>query len=776
MFINSPGVQINEKDLSLRASTSTGTTVVVPGFASQGPSSEPLFITTVSELESVYGIPTTPAERYFYYSCKQVLESPGTLISLRLPYGDNTGTDFAKAYSGLLFPMTSATKNDIRGYVSIFNVVGVSALTTAAAEAKLSSDPERQALATAAGVLSSALPSLTAAWIQGAADWNIATEKTTLQQLSVDADYLWKVNAPTHVRISQSNYQKLKQGDFNWLSPTSTNSGNISNITAGLVVLNSNQTTVNEIGEGYYFGLADNSAVSTDSPNFDSIKTLKSVVSDALSTVSFEAISTSRLDFKLSATATDSAKGTTSISERLEKVGFAGFETDLYQDYISVGLFKIRRSAADASVLTLGITETYLGSLDYNRKNTNPSGGSLQSGFIETVVNQASPNIEILVNTNVSNVFDWSVNSPKPTSRVYISPEAKGLYPIGVYTPDARAQELTKVIGSVPLKLDRVLRTLETVEDSTVDVIIDAGLSTVYSMASGLSAFDDTNYVSSVDSLYDDWKAVTQELKTFAEDTRKDCVAIIDAPRPIFVSGKDTKVINDPSKNFTSNILNPLKTFFSGYESNYMATYGNWAKVADVFSGRNVWVPFSGFAAAIFAKNDATAYPWSAPAGLNRGTFSVTDIAFNPNQKQRDRLYEISVNPVVFFSTDGFTVMGQKTLQTRPTAFDRINVRRLFLTLERATQRALKYFVFEPNTEFTRTRLKNTISPIFDFAKNTEGLYDYLIVCDSRNNTPQTIDENKLVVDIYLKPVRTAEFLLVNFIATRTGQNFTELL
>lgn len=774
MFINSPGVQINEKDLSLRASTSTGTTVVVPGFASQGPSSEPLFITTVSELEQVYGIPTTPAERYFYYSCKQVLESPGTLISLRLPYGDSTGTDFAKAYSGLLFPMTSATNDYIQGYVELYNLTTAAATSATYTNWNVLSSVSNYFGATT----QSSASALSSSWVAGISDWNIATEKTTLQQLSVDANYLWKVNAPTHVRISQSDYQKLKQGDFNWLSPTSTNSGNISNITAGLVVLNSNQTTVNEIGEGYYFGLADNSAVSTDSPNFDSIKTLKSVVSDALSTVpnSFEAISTSRLDFKLSATATDSAKGTTSISERLEKVGFAGFETDLYQDYISVGLFKIRRSAADASVLTLGITETYLGSLDYNRKNTNPSGGSLQSGFIETVVNQASPNIEILVNTNVSNVFDWSVNSPKPTSRVYISPEAKGLYPIGVYTPDARAQELTKVIGSVPSKLDRVLRTLETVEDSTVDVIIDAGLSTVYSMASGLSAFDDTNYVSSVDSLYDDWKAVTQELKTFAEDTRKDCVAIIDAPRPIFVSGKDTKVINDPSKNFTTHILNPLKTFFSGYESNYMATYGNWAKVADVFSGRNVWVPFSGFAAAIFAKNDATAYPWSAPAGLNRGTFSVTDIAFNPNQKQRDRLYEISVNPVVFFSTDGFTVMGQKTLQTRPTAFDRINVRRLFLTLERATQRALKYFVFEPNTEFTRTRLKNTISPIFDFAKNTEGLYDYLIVCDSRNNTPQTIDENKLVVDIYLKPVRTAEFLLVNFIATRTGQNFTELL
>jgi phage tail sheath protein FI len=100
----------------------------------------------------------------------------------------------------------------------------------------------------------------------------------------------------------------------------------------------------------------------------------------------------------------------------------------------------------------------------------------------------------------------------------------------------------------------------------------------------------------------------------------------------------------------------------------------------------------------------------------------------------------------------------------------------LFLALEKSTQQALRYFVFEPNTEFTRTRLKNTIVPIFELAKNTEGLYDYLIVCDERNNTSDVIDRNELAVDIYIKPVKAAEFILVNFIATRTGQNFQELI
>jgi phage tail sheath protein FI len=100
----------------------------------------------------------------------------------------------------------------------------------------------------------------------------------------------------------------------------------------------------------------------------------------------------------------------------------------------------------------------------------------------------------------------------------------------------------------------------------------------------------------------------------------------------------------------------------------------------------------------------------------------------------------------------------------------------LFLALEKSVQRSLRYFVFEPNTEFTRTRLRNTITPVFELAKNTEGVYDYLIVCDERNNTPDSIDRNELSVDIYIKPVRAAEFILVNFIATRTGQNFQELI
>ena len=192
---------------------------------------------------------------------------------------------------------------------------------------------------------------------------------------------------------------------------------------------------------------------------------------------------------------------------------------------------------------------------------------------------------------------------------------------------------------------------------------------------------------------------------------------------------------------------------------------------------RGVWVPMSGFVAAAMGNTDANFQPWIAPAGFTRGLLSgVSDIGFYPKQKERDQLYKIGINPIANFPNDGFAIFGQKTMQAKPSAFDRINVRRLFLYLQKAVMNTVKYFVFEPNTLFTRTQVLNVITPIFEHVKQTQGMYDYLIVCDERNNTPDVIDQNELVVDIYIKPVRAAEFILVNFYATRTGQDFSELV
>ena len=279
-------------------------------------------------------------------------------------------------------------------------------------------------------------------------------------------------------------------------------------------------------------------------------------------------------------------------------------------------------------------------------------------------------------------------------------------------------------------------------------------------------------------SIRSDWAAIQNKFISFAENTRKDFIYISDPIRQIYVQGENSKTINIPGNTFALNILAPTKQIYSILNTNYAAAYASWAQVTDSTVSGQVWIPMSGLAAAKYAQTDANFAPWYAPAGFTRGLLNTAnDVAIYPNQKQRDSLYDqVNINPVAFFPSEGFVIYGQKTLQNKPSAFDRINVRRLFLYLEKRVKETVKYFVFEPNTLFTRTNVLNVINPIMEDAKNNQGLYDYLVICDERNNTPEVIDRNELVVDIYLKPVKSAEFILVNFYATRTGADFSEIV
>jgi phage tail sheath protein FI len=279
------------------------------------------------------------------------------------------------------------------------------------------------------------------------------------------------------------------------------------------------------------------------------------------------------------------------------------------------------------------------------------------------------------------------------------------------------------------------------------------------------------------------YDAVFDTFKSFSQFARKDNIFIADPLRYIFVQGRNSKTLTSKQReagvSFSQHIYWPLRHMMTGGSKNssYCVTYANWGFTNDKALNRGVWVPTSGFAAAAMGSTDSNFYPWIAPAGFTRGLLTgLSDLAFYPKQKERDQLYKIGLNPIANFPNEGFAIFGQKTMQAKPSAFDRINVRRLFLYLQKAVMNTVKYFVFEPNTLFTRTQVLNVLRPIFEEVKNTQGLYDYLIVCDDRNNSPDVIDRNELVVDIYIKPTRAAEFILVNFYATRTGQDFSELV
>jgi phage tail sheath protein FI len=188
-------------------------------------------------------------------------------------------------------------------------------------------------------------------------------------------------------------------------------------------------------------------------------------------------------------------------------------------------------------------------------------------------------------------------------------------------------------------------------------------------------------------------------------------------------------------------------------------------------------VPLNADIAGLVARTEFTNEAWFSPAGFNRGQLNnVVKLAYNPTQEaHRDELYTRQINPVVSFPGQGTILYGDKTMQTRPSAFDRINVRRLFIILEKSLATASKFFLFEQNDSFTRAQFKNMIEPFLRDVQGRRGIYDFKVVCDETNNTPQVIDTNSFVGDIYIKPARAINFIQLNFIATKTGVSFTEV-
>ena len=245
---------------------------------------------------------------------------------------------------------------------------------------------------------------------------------------------------------------------------------------------------------------------------------------------------------------------------------------------------------------------------------------------------------------------------------------------------------------------------------------------------------------------------------------RKDCVA--------FVSPRISDTVNNATA--AADVIAWADQLTS---SSYAVIDSTALYVYDKYNDVYRWVAASGATAGLCANTDNVADPWFSPAGLNRGQLlGVTKVGFNPKKADRDDLYKARVNPIVSFPGEGTVLFGDKTALAKPSAFDRINVRRLFITLEKAVSTASKFQLFEFNDEFTRAQFRNLIEPFLRDVKGRRGITDFLVVCDETNNTGQVIDSNQFVADIYIKPARSINFITLNFVATRTGVEFSEIV
>lgn len=248
-------------------------------------------------------------------------------------------------------------------------------------------------------------------------------------------------------------------------------------------------------------------------------------------------------------------------------------------------------------------------------------------------------------------------------------------------------------------------------------------------------------------------------------EKRKDCVAFFSPPKAYVVNNDGDEAVD------ITTFRNTLPV------TSYAALDSCWKYQYDRYNDVYRYVPMNGDIAGLHVRTDEERDAWWAAAGLNRGHIkNVIKLSWNPRQADRDILYKNNINPVVTFPGEGTVLWGQKTLLSKPSAFDRLNVRRLFIVLEKAISKASRYHLFEFNDNFTRTQFKNMVEPYLRDVQGRRGIYDFHVECSSNNNTPEVIDRNEFVADIYIKPARTAEFIRLNFIATRTGVAFETII
>ena len=318
--------------------------------------------------------------------------------------------------------------------------------------------------------------------------------------------------------------------------------------------------------------------------------------------------------------------------------------------------------------------------------------------------------------------------------------------------------------------------------DGNSDPDVDGSFQvTLAGLAKGYELFEDDN-LNSADFILmgsgNHTKETTQSLANkiiSVAEIRKDAVAFVSPHRGAFLSdGAAGSVTVFDDDQITDNVIG----FFAPVTSSSFAVFdGSYKYMYDRFADTFRYVPMNGDIAGLCARNDINNFPWFSPAGTARGAIqNAVKLTYNPSQTQRDQLYSNRINPIIFSPGGGIILFGDKTGLAKASAFDRINVRRLFIFLENAISAAARDQMFEFNDEITRTNFVNIVEPFLRDVQAKRGIFDFRVICDETNNTAAIIDNNEFVADIFIKPARSINFIGLTFVATRTGVSFEEVI
>ncbi len=772
---NSPGIEINEIDRSQYNNrpdfSIVGTTTFVCGFADKGPNYTTEWINSTKTLKDLYGAPTNEPEKYFYNSAIEILGRGGIFLASKLPYDNLSKDKFAQVTYTVGSELISSNLSNDNFYLSNLNKID----TTLTSYIEITNNSNDTSL-------------ITLSTLDGYKTRDTVIPKNTFKIIDINRKQYDMINMLSSFSFNGGTSTTIQNNEYELLGIMPVIVSPINALYFQKLIEDDTKVQIdieNALsGEEYSAYISAFNPIS-DATNRANIKLTQLMQLNTYQT-NFELLlsANSINDQSVSKIATSYFPNITYLTDN--------FINRQYLKQIGVVIFQLYKDSANNKKLNFSPVEAFIGSLDRNDKDEITNS----SIYIDDIINTTSQYINFFSNIRITNDY-------KNASTILIKNQTASI--LGFLK-----SECVKNIDYVNSIIDPLTRIFDTNQDPNlvnIDIVCDAGVSNIAQYVKNFGSYavgnqeEDKNnntpltkynaeaypeiwsadpdvIITQLWKLEDGtagWKAVLKKYDSFCKDTRKDCIFLADAIRPFCLTGNEKIVRTTNLKNTIENSIVPNLKYITALNSSYSAGYCDWFYVKDYYTSDYFWLPPSIKAAGVCTYIDIYFHKWDAPAGISRASLNnVYDVAFSPRNDEAGKIYLQSWNYAVNYPIDGVVLEGQKTFQLQQTALDRINVRRLMIYLQKNVKTIARRFLYEGNTPYIRQRFVDTIRPIFEDAKNSYGIVDYAIRCDDTNNTTQTIENNELRCIIAVKPVKTTEWIICDFIVTNQSANVLE--
>jgi len=743
---NAPNVEYNEIDRSqyglINDGAAVGTMTFATGFADKGDDYEIQYFRSLQDFVNAYGYPTNEAERYFYATAQEVFSQGGRIRAAKIPY-DNDSKD------KLSFTIYK-TKNshcEISANEQLSDVIGnLDPTITSYFELDSMDNEEFHDYLSSLGEVVDGSGLLTYEQF----------DKFLVGKLKP------KQNTILIVNTVRNRYSKDARIRDILSSETESYLGYVPVIVTPLNAMYY-QNLLNDSLSGTCNVVKDFQTITNTNPAINNLPALSSIYSDFAQ--------------PLSSCETESESVSKTAASMFPPINF--IEENLldrtFLKQIGIVVFKMVVDPSNDNKINFNPVEAFVGSLD--KKAVDETTG--KKLFIDDIVNNQSEFIQLFSNFDFKNPESPYRTHFDEASTILISNQK--VTSLGFFTSQCFKFITPETIES---SLDLILDKAKDPFSYPMDIVCDAGVSNIaqyMKSRADKTAYYEPEYDEDGDFVLEfwsvsEWKKILKKFDDFVKYQRKDCIFVADGHRALCLSGNEKIVRKYAPQNTIKKNLIPKIRYMTGLNSSYSAGYCDWFMCLDTISQSYFWCPPSIKATGIYLYTDRYANPWDAPAGDNRGRIQdAYDLAFSPTIEEAESFYEHQWNYSISFPISGIVLEGQKTFQVEKTALDRVNVRRLCLFIKKSICEIARWFKYEKITDRTLAQLRGEFQELLQRIQDKDGISEFYLKLDRENNTDETIDRNEIHATIAIRPIKTAEFIIINSIIVNQSADLEEV-